>query len=279
MADDSSATAAEGDGDALEEESTRVWDAFVNSNGSEMPSLQPEGADGEQGEQSEEGLNGFTPMREAADSISGSSSRHQSVIEQPVVTDVKQGIHVERDPLTGGLRGLPEEWARLLPEGCAPGIRQGEELPPELRPVATPAAGLQLTDEAIVGAPYNVSKWRPQFGLPLEVRADLRKRTRAKSPRLTGCLSPCEQACETTDVNGYEIPLILVLLWRTLKSNGGLNEEGIFRLAPDQGACDVCEQTHPPPRPAPHTRGASALLSTARPAFPLMAHSSPLRSG
>ena len=63
-----------------------------------------------------------------------------------------------------------------------------------------------------VGTPYNVAKWRPQFGLPVE-------------------------ACETTCVNGYHIPSILVLLWRTLKANGGLAEEGVFRIAGEHDEC------------------------------------------
>lgn len=55
-------------------------------------------------------------------------------------------------------------------------------------------------------------RWRPQFGMPLE-------------------------AYETTSVNGYDIPVVLVRMWATLRQNGGLAEEGIFRLAPDKHAC------------------------------------------
>ena len=71
---------------------------------------------------------------------------------------------------------------------------------------------LQQASGPTVGTPYNVARWKPQFGLPLE-------------------------ACETTTVNGYQIPSILVLLWRTLKANGGHLEEGIFRISADNEEC------------------------------------------
>jgi len=86
--------------------------------------------------------------------------------------------------------------------------------------IAVAAAGEQASDGdasgvgsgPVVGSPFRVSKWRPQFGLPLE-------------------------ACESTSVNGYAIPSILVLLWNTLKANGGHLEEGVFRLAANHAEC------------------------------------------
>ena len=46
------------------------------------------------------------------------------------------------------------------------------------------------------------------------------------------------QAVDTLNVNGFAIPVILVKLYGALKDNGGLEEEGIFRLAPDAVKCD-----------------------------------------
>lgn len=127
-------------------------------------------------------------------------------------TNVRHGIAVRHDPTTGGLRGLPEGWAALLPDGCTPEAVQNAALPPELRPTAQPKRGEKLHDEVVIGTPFNVHQWRPQFGLPPE-------------------------ACETLSVNGFDIPILLVRLWDALKRHGGLEEEGIFRLAPDAAKC------------------------------------------
>lgn len=69
-----------------------------------------------------------------------------------------------------------------------------------------------------VGTPFNVLKWRPQFGLPLV-------------------------ACECAPYNGFGIPTILLALWSALRARGGLEEEGIFRLAPDATACEALKQS------------------------------------
>ena len=212
-----------------------IWYEYINSDVSAMPVELPRAVDGDGADPNGgerlvfrpgAGLDGWTPMREVLSSRASASSTGQAAasassaddeLADHVVTDVRHGLHVRQDPVTGGLSGLPEGWTGLLPEGCAPDSRPHGSLPPELRPVAMAGPGERLTDQMIVGTPFNVSRWRPQFGLPLE-------------------------ACETTNVNGYEIPSILVLLWRTLKANNGLLEEGIFRLAPDASACDALKQ-------------------------------------
>lgn len=94
-----------------------------------------------------------------------------------VPSNVRHGVAVKLDPTTGGLRGLPEGWAAMLPDGCAPEVTANAALPPELRPTAQPKAGEKLQDQAIIGTPFNVVQWRPQYGLPPE-------------------------ACQTVNVNG-----------------------------------------------------------------------------
>ena len=39
-------------------------------------------------------------------------------------------------------------------------------------------------------------------------------------------------------VDGFDVPILLIKLYGALKENGGLDEEGIFRLAPDALKCD-----------------------------------------
>ena len=131
-----------------------------------------------------------------------------------VVTSVTHGISVKHDPKTGGLAGLPAAWTTLLPDGAAPQSVPDSSLPPELRPKGAPKPGERLhTDGPLIGQPFNVSKWRPQFGLPLE-------------------------AVEMAKVDGFDVPILLIKLYGALKENGGLDEEGIFRLAPDALKCD-----------------------------------------
>ena len=68
-----------------------------------------------------------------------------------------------------------------------------------------------------MGKPFNVQRWRPAFGIPLE-------------------------HVETSERNGFEIPLVLCTLRDGLRRMGGLHEEGIFRLAPDAALCQsACE--------------------------------------
>ena len=171
------------------------------------------------------GLDGWTPMKEvlsqrasmesSANMSSDSTPARSSSLAQGVVTNVQRGIHVKQDDVSGGLSGLPQTWEGLMPEGCAPDSQPEASLPAALRPSTTPTG--KLKDEMIIGRPFNVKNWRPQFGLPLH-------------------------ACETTRVNGYDVPSLLVTLWSTLKQNGGLAEEGIFRLAPDAQTCDALRE-------------------------------------
>ena len=154
--------------------------------------------------------------------------------------NVQQGVSVRYDPVTGGapqtphhhhhpagihtvaphagLTGLPEGWSGILPDGCAPDtVSAGSGLPPELVPSTRASPGVRLKDEAIVGKPFNVQRWRPAFGIPLE-------------------------HVETSERNGFEIPLVLCTLRDGLRRMGGLHEEGIFRLAPDAALCQsACE--------------------------------------
>jgi hypothetical protein len=150
--------------------------------------------------------------------------------------NVQRGISVRYDPVTGGLSGLPESWAGMLPDGCTPDVVGDGELPvrrdraalracarsptdararaaqANLRPGARPTPGLQLTDEKIIGLPYNVQKWRPSFGVPLE-------------------------HTQTVAVHGFAIPHVLERLREALIAGEGLSEEGIFRIAPDGAEC------------------------------------------
>ena len=130
---------------------------------------------------------------------------------------MRHGVSVRPDPKTGGLTGLPEGWAALLPDGCAADTVPEDALPPELRPTAQPKPGEKLHQSVVIGTPFNVTSWRPQFGLPLHV-------------------------CECVRVNGFDIPKLLVTLYGALKANGGLHEEGIFRLAPDAVTCDALRE-------------------------------------
>lgn len=127
--------------------------------------------------------------------------------------NVRRGISVRYDPRTGGLSGLPESWAGMLPDGCTPDKVGDGELPAALRPGARASPGLKLTDSMIVGKPFNVHKWRPSFGVPLEIT-------------------------QTVTVHGFEIPRVLECLREALLARGGLSEEGIFRIAPDALECN-----------------------------------------
>lgn len=63
------------------------------------------------------------------------------------------------DPITGGLSGLPEGWANILPDGCVSNIVKEDDIPEVVRPSGRASPGLRLRDELIVGSPFNVTKW------------------------------------------------------------------------------------------------------------------------
>ena len=99
-------------------------------------------------------------------------------------TNLQRGLSVTADPVTGGLVGLPESWAGLLPQGLSGTPRSAESVPETLRVATVPEEGLKLSDTVIVGRPYNVTRWKPAFGMPLE-------------------------ACELIRINGFDIPRVL----------------------------------------------------------------------
>ena len=126
-------------------------------------------------------------------------------------------------------------------------VSAGSGLPPELVPSTRASPGVRLKDEAIVGKPFNVQRWRPAFGIPLE-------------------------HVETSERNGFEIPLVLCTLRDGLRRMGGLHEEGIFRLAPDAALCQsACEALNANAAVVPKVR---SLVRRPRP-FERRAHMSP----
>ena len=149
----------------------------------------------------------------SSSSGAGRGSAASAAAASSTVMDVRHGVHVTSDPLSGGLAGLPEGWVGVVPDGCSPAVRRDGELPPQLRPAAA-RPGVVLREGPIVGVPFNVCRWRPHFGQPLEL-------------------------CETTEVNGYQLPTLLLHLMRQLRVNGGLLEEGVFRVPADAATCDA----------------------------------------
>ena len=138
----------------------------------------------------------------------------------------------------------------LLPQGLSGTPRSAESVPETLRVATVPEEGLKLSDTVIVGRPYNVTRWKPAFGMPLE-------------------------ACELIRINGFDIPRVLeevppapagpsgpplppltptpspphrLLLFSwpqvasCLRDRGGLREEGIFRIAPNAADCEPVKE-------------------------------------
>jgi len=132
-------------------------------------------------------------------------------------TNLQRGLSVTTDPVTGGLVGLPESWAGLLPQGLSGTPRSAESVPETLRVATVPEEGLRLSDTVIVGRPYNVTRWKPSFGMPLE-------------------------ACELIRINGFDIPRVLEEVASCLRDRGGLREEGIFRIAPNAADCEPVKE-------------------------------------
>jgi len=85
-------------------------------------------------------------------------------------SNVKKGLSVKRDPLTGGLIGLPEMWENVVPQGCAQEIVHQADVPEEYHHLvpANRSDGVKLSDRSLIGVPFNVKKWRPQFGVAPE---------------------------------------------------------------------------------------------------------------
>jgi hypothetical protein len=75
-------------------------------------------------------------------------------------TNLQRGISVTVDPHTGGLVGLPEGWQSVVPEALREKNPRSEQTVPEaLRAPPLAEEGLRLRDEAIIGLPFNVTKW------------------------------------------------------------------------------------------------------------------------
>ena len=124
-----------------------------------------------------------------------------------------QHVSVKYDPLTGGLTGLPKAWEGLLPEGCSRDAVSYADVPAELRPTGVADPGLRLKDELLVGAPFNVQKWRPSFGLTpsRRLRRPLHRARLSASSELIRVGVPVELV-ETTPMHGFSIPTVLLTL-------------------------------------------------------------------
>ena len=59
-------------------------------------------------------------------------------------TNVQRGLSVTADPVTGGLVGLPESWAGLLPQGLSECPRSAESVPESLRVASVPEEAINI---------------------------------------------------------------------------------------------------------------------------------------
>ena len=59
-------------------------------------------------------------------------------------TNLQRGLSVRADPVTGGLVGLPESWAGLLPQGLSEAPRSAESVPESLRVASVPEEALNI---------------------------------------------------------------------------------------------------------------------------------------
>ena len=59
-------------------------------------------------------------------------------------TNLQRGLSVTADPVTGGLVGLPESWAGLLPQGLSEAPRSAESVPESLRVASVPEEALNI---------------------------------------------------------------------------------------------------------------------------------------
>jgi len=59
-------------------------------------------------------------------------------------TNLQRGLSVTADPVTGGLVGLPESWAGLLPQGLSECPRSAESVPESLRVASVPEEAINI---------------------------------------------------------------------------------------------------------------------------------------
>lgn len=222
-----------------------VWFEFLNSNESAMPVLWSElkatSIDEDEVKRlvyrPDAGLDGWTPVEQ----VLANAKAHQEAMERrmsgeqtltkALVTgeegedgaagvsgpqNVKKGVSVKHDPITGGLIGLPAAWGGVVPEGCAQETVHEGDVPADLRhllPHNRAKPGVKLSDQSLIGVPYNVKKWRPQF---------------AVAPEL------CETRLIRVGAEDLPIPVVLDDMWAALKQlRYGIQEEGLFRIAAD----------------------------------------------
>jgi len=130
-----------------------------------------------------------------------------------------KGLSVRVDPKTGGLVGLPAGWSGVVPEGCATATVDEASVPADLRHLIphNSANGVKLSDQSLIGRPYNVRKWRPQFGVDPEL---------------------CET--RTVRVGSEDLPIPVILddiMVALLQLPDAFAEEGFFRISADATVC------------------------------------------
>ena len=80
--------------------------------------------------------------------------RSSSTIQDP--TNVQRCIHVEWDPETGTFTGLPEVWAKMLPDGVAQETKDTGDLPSHVAPSVPVKKAAAAPMESVIGMPFNV---------------------------------------------------------------------------------------------------------------------------
>ena len=213
-----------------------VWFEFLNGDQSAMPiawkTLKASSIETADMERlifrPDAGLDGWTTVeqviatRAPADSTLTQAEPSLPARDDPGVSaphNIMKGVTVRLDPRTGGLTGLPAGWSNVVPAGCATATVDEASVPAGLRHLVpnNSADGVKLSDQSLIGQPYNVKKWRPQFGVAPEF-------------------------CETRRIRiGEEdlpIPVMLDDIACALKQlRYGMEEEGLFRLSADATVC------------------------------------------